>query len=138
MVHSVARKKTEEETEETNAYVTLRVHRSRIPVGGRVRIHQDVLAHLYGPECMEMDGDEAEQVCDMIIVVNGDNRILVKAFWDKLMMRDVISLRPPDLEKLGVDEDAEVVVYLHKPRLWKKPRKKATPSDGGLNTTPPS
>ena len=102
--------------EEELSSVKLRVHRSRIPVGGRARIHKDVLVQLQGPEIKKMKDGEIEHLYDMIVIATEKKRILVKAFWDTLMSKDVISLRPPDLEKLGISHDEEVNVYLHEHR----------------------
>ena len=106
----------EEEQEEELKSVKLKVKKSKITIGGRARLHSDVIVELRGPEeeCEEECKEEdVEEMGDLIVVATEDTRILVRAFWDQMIDKDVISLRPPDYEKLGVDEGDEVEVYLH-------------------------
>ncbi len=126
------KKKTEEEKEEEEEIksIPLKVKKSKIKRRGIARLHTEVMEELLAAETEEAEEaaeaeeaeeaedeeaeEEEEEVRQLIVVATEENAILVHEVDDEKIAKDEIHLRPPDFEKLGVAEDDEVHVYLHR------------------------
>ncbi len=82
--------------------VELNVVKSKIKApGGIARINDDVLPHL-----------KVEKGSDIELYTK-EKAIIVQLTADGLMEKDKISLRMPDMEKLGVEENEKVYLRAH-------------------------
>ncbi len=99
-------------------YIRLNVTKSTIAIGGRARVHRDTIARLFDVEkgaVEELLEEEAGESGLLLVVLSGDESVIVRAFWDELIGMDTISLRRPERQKLHVSAGDEVTVCPHTP-----------------------
>lgn len=87
---------------EDDIQVELTVMKSKIKFpGGIARVNSDILPHLHVEK-----GSDVE-------VYTANKAIIVKLTADTFMDKDKISMRPPDMEKIGVSEGDKVYIRAH-------------------------